>query len=74
MTYYAPPNKVPYDSWFDKDAPEYYPPLDRNGKNVYSSHPYDNWPVAKDDSIHQKMYDLATRNGTTLGGSENVRH
>ena len=62
MTYYAP-DKVPYDEWFD---PNY----------KYEPHPYDNWPVAvevEEDSIHQKMYELATKNGTTVGGPENVQ-
>lgn len=65
--------EIPYDEWFD---PNY----------KYKTHPYDNWPVATNKdfenprpeediaaeiSLHEKMYRLATENGTTIGGSEN---
>tara|TARA_B100001250_G_C19568914_1_gene686772 strand:- start:287 stop:502 length:216 start_codon:yes stop_codon:yes gene_type:complete len=63
-----PLHRLPLDSWFD-DVP----------------HPYDTWPVAKDldlddhipypydgvveETIHEKMYRLATKNNR-IGGSE----
>ena len=70
MTYPAP-DVLPYDEWFDPD---------------YKYNPLDSMPIATDKtpierlhddmreaelSLHEKMYRLATKNGSTIGGSEN---
>ncbi len=70
MTYPAP-DVLPYDEWFDPD---------------YKYNPLDSMPIATDktpierlhddmrkenESMHEKMYKLATKNGSTIGGSEN---
>jgi hypothetical protein len=57
-------HRLPLDEWFD-DVP----------------HPHDSMPIATDKSkdtgaelsLHEKMYRLATKNGSTIGGSENAR-
>ncbi|MBU38020.1 MAG: hypothetical protein CMA59_00695 [Euryarchaeota archaeon] len=53
-------HRLPLDEWFD-DVP----------------HPHDSMPIATDKSaepsLHEKMYRLATANGSTIGGSENAR-
>lgn len=52
-------HRLPLDEWFD-DIP----------------HPHDSMPIATDKgaepSLHEKMYKLATKNGSTIGGSESV--
>ena len=56
-------HRLPLDEWFD-DVP----------------HPHDSKPIATDKSkdvtaelsLHEKMYRLATKNGSTIGGSESV--
>ena len=53
-------HRLPLDEWFD-DVP----------------HPHDSMPIATDKSkdelsLHEKMYRLATKNGSTIGGSESV--
>ena len=70
MTYPAP-DVLPYDEWFDPN---------------YKYNPLDSMPIATDKtpierlhddmreaelSLHEKMYRLATKNGSTIGGSEN---
>ena len=70
MTYPAP-DVLPYDEWFDPE---------------YKYNPLDSMPIATDKtpierlhddmreaelSLHEKMYRLSTKNGSTIGGSEN---
>ena len=68
MTYPAP-DVLPYDEWFDPN---------------YKYNPLDSMPIATDktpierlhddmrnESMHEKMYKLDTKNGSTIGGSEN---
>ena len=57
MTYFAEPNHIEYDSWFDENID----PLDLvdyvNEKEF-------------SDSVHKKFYQLSTRN-LTIGSSDN---
>ncbi len=78
MTYPAPEGYIPYDPWFDKG---YKNPLDSMPIATDKGDPEWNTEDIKDawidaaeqgyDSIHEKMYRLATAHGKhTLGGSE----
>ncbi len=78
--------EIANDDWFHPDYkydPEGdYPPLDRNGNNVYQN-PLDSMPIATENprpeeeaaDIHQRMYELATKSmrGSWQGGSENLQ-
>ena len=71
MSIKKPLHRLPLDDWFD-DTP----------------HPHDSMPIAKDESweddgldyeddmyetIHEKMYKIATSGHTTIGGSESIQ-
>ena len=62
---------IPYDAWFDDKIN----PLDL--MPIATDEPLDLAPssVEPDDTIHEKMYRLATEGGkhTTAGGSEEVQ-
>ena len=64
---------IPYDEWFDPDYK--YNPLD--SMPIATDEPLDLAPssVEPDDTIHEKMYRLATESGkhTIGGGSEQVQ-
>ena len=70
MTYPAP-DVLPYDEWFDPDYK--YNPLDSMpiATNKDFENPRPEEDIAADLSLHEKMYRLATKNGSTIGGSEN---
>ena len=57
MTYFAEPNKIAYDEWFDENIE----PLDLM-----------NYSNEKEfsDSVHEKFYKISTRN-LTIGSSDN---
>ena len=64
---YPKPYKIPYDPWFDynipaaiNDALQCWIETENTAK----------WTTEVDETIHSKMYDLATENGLILGGSE----
>ena len=57
MTYFADPNHIEYDEWFDENiAPRDL--LDYSNENEFS------------DSVHEKFYRMSTLN-LTIGSSEN---
>ena len=60
-----------YD-WEDTAPSEYEPPHDETGWFVEK--PDESDEIEKEKTMHQKMYEIATKNGTTitLGGSENA--
>ena len=62
-------DKLPYDPWFDYNLPtaitdtlQCWIATDNTAK----------WTTEVDDSVHAKMYDLATNNSLILGGSESL--
>ena len=57
MTYFAEPNNIEYDEWFDENIE----PLDLM-----------NYSNEKEfsDSVHEKFYKISTRN-LTIGSSDN---
>ena len=62
-------DKLPYDPWFDYNLPtaitdtlQCWIATDNTAKCT----------TEVDDSIHAKMYDLATNSGLILGGSESL--
>ena len=59
-------------SWEDTAPSEYEPPHDETGWFVEK--PDESDEIEKEKTMHQKMYEIATKNGTTitLGGSENA--
>ena len=58
MTYFAEPNNIEYDEWFDENIE----PLDLM-----------NYSNEKEfiDSVHEKFYKISTRN-LTIGSSNNL--
>lgn len=70
-----PHHKVPHDDWFNN-------PLDSmpiaTDKAWLDTSPSEMQPPGVDEeveptiTIHEKMYRLATKNGSTIGGSESV--
>lgn len=57
MTYFADPNHIEYDEWFDENiAPQDL--LDYSNENEFS------------DSVHEKFYRMSTLN-LTIGSSDN---
>ena len=57
MTYFADPNHIEYDEWFDENiAPRDL--LDYSNENEFS------------DSVHEKFYRMSTLN-LTIGSSDN---
>ena len=57
MTYFADPNHIEYDEWFDENiAP--LDLLDYSNENEFS------------DSVHEKFYRMSTLN-LTIGSSDN---
>ena len=62
-------DKLPYDPWFDYNLPtaitdtlQCWIATDNTAK----------WTTEVDDSVHAKMYYLATNSGLILGGSESL--
>ena len=76
--------EIHYDEWFH-DKKEYENPLDSmpiatdktpierlhdDMRNAYEN-PRPEEEIYDDITMHEKMYRLATKNGSTIGGSEN---
>ena len=57
MTYFADPNHIEYDEWFDENI-EPLDLLDYSNENEFS------------DSVHEKFYRMSTLN-LTIGSSDN---
>ena len=64
---YPEPYKIPYDSWFDYNIPA---AINDTLQCWIAPQNTAKWTTEVDDSIHSKMYDLATDSGLLLGGSE----
>ena len=61
------PDKVPYDPWFDYNIPTAVSDILQCWIATENTA---QWTTEVDDTIHAKMYDLATDSGLILGGSE----
>ena len=62
-------DKLPYDPWFDYKIPSaIYDTL----QCWIATESTSKWTTEVDNSIHSKMYDLATNSGLILGGSESL--
>ena len=60
-------DKLPYDPWFDYKIPSaMYDTL----QCWIATESTSEWTTKVDNSIHSKMYDMATNSGLLLGGSE----
>ena len=59
MSYFAEPNHIEYDAWFDQNI-DPIDLLDYSGEKVFS------------DSVHDKFHMISTRN-LTIGSSENFQ-
>ncbi len=57
MTYFADPNYIEYDEWFDENI-DPRDLLDYSNENEFS------------DSVHEKFYSMSTLN-LTIGSSDN---
>ena len=75
MTYYAEPNYIRYDKWFDDKIN----PLDLMPKNTAYSSRHESSPEHEKDAekivtIHEKMYRMARAkyNPFAVGGSEEL--
>jgi len=64
---YPKPYKIPYDPWFDYNIPE---AIHSALQCWIETENTAKWTTEVDDTIHSKMYDLATDSGLLLGGSE----
>ena len=61
------PERIPYDDWFDYKIPSaIYDTL----QCWIATESTSKWTTEVDNSIHSKMYDIATNSGLLLGGSE----
>ena len=68
MTYPAP-DKTPYDPWFDYNIPAAI----RDTLQCWiATENTSEWTTKVDETIHSKMYDLATGSGLLLSGSESL--
>ena len=63
------PDKVPYDPWFDYNIPTAVSDILQCWIATENTA---QWTTEVDDTIHAKMYDLATDSGLILGGSESL--
>ena len=72
MTYPAP-DKLPKDDWFDNPLDSMPIATDKGGFDWEDTAPSEYEPPEEEITIHEKMYRLATKNGSTIGGSENAR-
>ena len=66
MTFPAP-DKTPYDPWFDYNIPA---AISDTLQCWIATENTAKWTTEVNDTIHSKMYDLATESGLLLGGSE----
>ena len=68
MTYPAP-DKTPYDPWFDYNIPA---AIVDTLQCWIATENTSEWTTKVDETIHSKMYDLATGSGLLLSGSESL--
>ena len=66
---YPEPYKIPYDSWFDYNIPA---AISDTLQCWLTDHNTSRWTTEVDDSLHSKMYELATNKGLLLSGSESL--
>jgi len=66
---YPEPYKIPYDSWFDYNIPA---AINDTLQCWIEKHNTSRWTTEVDDSLHSKMYELATNKGLLLSGSESL--
>ena len=62
-------DKIPYDPWFDYNIPA---AISDTLQCWLTDHNTSRWTTEVDDSLHHKMYDLATNRGLLLSGSESL--
>ena len=60
-------DKLPYDPWFDYSLPT---AITDTLQCWIETENTSKWTTEVDDTLHSKMYDLATDSGLLLGGSE----
>ena len=60
---------MPYDPWFDYNIPA---AISDTLQCWLADHDTSRWTTEVDDSLHSKMYDIATNSGLLLGGSESL--
>ena len=60
---------MPYDPWFDYNIPT---AISDTLQCWLADHDTSRWTTEVDDSLHSKMYDIATNSGLLLGGSESL--
>ena len=68
MTFPAP-DKTPYDPWFDYNIPA---AIVDTLQCWIATENTSEWTTKVDETIHSKMYDLATGSGLLLSGSESL--
>ena len=66
MTFPAP-EKTPYDPWFDYNIPA---AIVDTLQCWIATENTSEWTTEVDETIHSKMYNLATDSGLLLGGSD----
>ena len=64
---YPKPYKIPYDHWFDYNIPA---AINDALQCWIATENTAEWTTEVDETVHSKMYDLATESGLLLGGSE----
>ena len=62
-------DKIPYDPWFDYNIPA---AISDTLQCWLADYDTSRWTTEVDDSLHSKMYDIATNSGLLLGGSESL--
>ena len=62
-------DKIPYDPWFDYSIP---PAFHDSLQCWIATENTSKWTTEVDSTIHSKMYNIATKSGLLLGGSESL--
>ena len=62
-------DEIPYDPWFDYNIPA---AISDTLQCWLTDHNISRWTTEVDDSLHHKMYELATNRGLLLSGSESL--
>ena len=62
-------DKIPYDPWFDYSIP---PAIHDSLQCWIATENTTKWTTEGDSTIHSKMYNIATKSGLLLGGSESL--
>ena len=62
-------DKIPYDPWFDYNIPA---AINDTLQCWIATENTAKWSTEVDDTIHSKMYELATGSGLLLKGSESL--